>query len=312
MSGPIVSGCNGHGTIDESNEASKPPFYSSLIKHIESQRIRSTLSKSVPAFYHNLEKALDVRRASQSLFPIVPNNWQTKNGVDFSSNDFLSWNTSGLIRSRLLEELVRYPNFSVTAGGPRVMEGNYPYIEETELEIASAHGAEDGLIVHSAFNANVMVWSAIPRPGDVIVYDALVHASTHQGMELSLALQRTEFPHNDVKAFRKTLTSILDSQPMIKQGRRSILVAVESVYSMEGDVCPLLELVEVADEISQGLGNIQFVVDETHSCGLIGPDGTGLVCELGLEAEIAVRLHAYSKAMGACGGRQSFSYCDWS
>jgi 8-amino-7-oxononanoate synthase len=94
---------------------------------------------------------------------------------------------------------------------------------------------------------------------------------------------------------------------MIKQGRRSILVAVESVYSMEGDVCPLLELFEVADEISQGLGNIQFVVDETHSAGLIGPNGTGLVCELGLEAEIAVRLHTYSKAMGACGGRHSTS-----
>lgn len=307
MSVPIASCCNHHGTIDHSNEESMLSSNTSLIKQIESQRIRSREITNVPSFYQNLERALDVRRATQSLFPIVLNNWQTKNAVDFCSNDYLSWNTTGLIRSSLLEELSRYPDFSVASGGSRVMEGNYPYIEETELEIASYHGAEDGLIVDSAFNANVMVWSALPRPGDAIVYDAFVHASTHEGMERSLALQRTEFQHNNVKAFHKTLTSILDSQPMIKQGRRSILVAVESVYSMEGDVCPLLELVEVADEISQGLGNIQFIVDETHSAGLIGPNGTGLVCELGLEAEIAVRLHTYSKAMGACGGRHSSS-----
>ena len=164
--------------------------------------------------------------------------------------------------------------------------------------------------MNSAFDANVMVWSALPRPGDVIVYDSLVHASTHDGMERSLAIQRTEFRHNNIAAFRNILTSILDTQPLIKQGRRSILVAVESVYSMEGDVCPLLELVEIADEISEGLGNIQFVVDETHSAGLIGPNGTGLVCELGLEADVAVRLHTYSKAMGSCGGRESFHNFD--
>lgn len=273
------------------------------MKQIKSQQIQSNVTKNLPTFYRNVGEALDARRATQSLFSIVHNNWQTNNAVDFCSNDYLSWNTTGLIRSGFLEELNRYPDFCVAAGGSRVMEGNYPYIEETELEIAMFHGAEQGLIVNSAFDANVMVWSALPRPGDAIVYDSLVHASTHEGMERSLAIQRTEFMHNNVKAFRNVLMSILDSQPMIKQGKRSILVAVESVYSMEGDVCPLLELIEVADEISQGLGNIQFIVDETHSAGLIGPNGAGLVCELGLESEIAVRLHTYSKAMGACGGK---------
>ena len=278
----------------------------SITKQIKAQQIQPNSTKNLPAFYRNVEEALDKRRATQSLFSIVHSNWQTKDAVDFCSNDYLSWNTTGLIRKAFLEELSRYPDFSVAAGGSRVMEGNYPYIEETELEIAKDHNAEQGLIVNSAFDANVMVWSALPRPGDVIVYDSLVHASTHDGMERSLAIQRTEFQHNNIAAFRNILTSILDTQPLIKQGRRSILVAVESVYSMEGDVCPLLELVEIADEISEGLGNIQFVVDETHSAGLIGPNGTGLVCELGLEADVAVRLHTYSKAMGSCGGRESF------
>lgn len=282
------------------NHSSSAP----LRKQIEAQRLQllSTSTKNLPAFYRNVEEALDSRRATHSLFSILQNNWQTSHAVDFCSNDYLSWNTTGLIRKAFLAELGASPNFSVAAGGSRVMEGNYAYIEETEKEIAEWHGAQAGLIVNSAFDANVMVWSALPRPGDVIVYDALVHASTHEGMERSLAIQKTAFEHNDIKAFRKTLSTILETSPMIKQGRRSILVAVESVYSMEGDVCPLLELVEIADELSEGLGNIQFVVDETHSAGLFGPDGAGLVCELGLKEEIAVRLHTYSKAMGACGG----------
>ncbi|KAI0540916.1 putative aminotransferase [Xylaria digitata] len=274
-----------------------------LVKHIRSQQVdRNGAKKTQPTFYRNLEEALDVRRGTQSLFSIVQSNWQTQNAVDFCSNDYLSWNTTGLIRTRFLNELNRHPDFCVAAGGSRVMEGNYPYIEETEAEIAAAHGAEAGLITSSAFDANVMVWTALPRPGDAIVYDALVHASTHEGMERSLAIRKSEFRHNDVESFRETLLSILDSQPLIKQGKRSIIVAVESIYSMEGDVCPLLDLVEAAEEVSQEHGNVQFVVDETHSTGLIGPKGYGLVCELGLEAEIAVRVHTYSKAMGACGG----------
>ncbi|KAH8722887.1 5-aminolevulinate synthase [Phaeosphaeriaceae sp. PMI808] len=263
---------------------------------------QSAQNKDLPAFYRNVEEALDARRATQSLFSILPNNWQTSHAVDFCSNDYLSWNTTGVIRTAFLAELSAHPNFNVAAGGSRVMEGNYAYIEDVEREIAAWHGAKVGLIVNSAFDANVMVWSALPRPGDVVMYDSLVHASTHEGMERSLAIQKTAFEHNDLKAFSRTLSSILETFPMVKQGRRSVLVAVESVYSMEGDVCPLLELVEIADELSEGLGNVQFVVDETHSAGLFGPNGAGLVCELGLEEEIAVRLHTYSKAMGACGG----------
>ena len=294
-------------TMDNTKEERIANPDRSIIKQIKAQQILPTSTKVLSAFYRNVEEALDKRRATQSLFSIVHSNWQTNVALDFCSNDYLSWNTTGLIRKSFLDELNRYPDFSVAAGGSRVMEGNYPYIEETELEISKYHKAEQGLIVNSAFDANVIIWSALPRPGDAIVYDSLVHASTHEGMERSLAIQRTEFQHNNIVAFRNTLTLILDTQPMIKQGRRSILVAVESVYSMEGDVCPLLELVEIADELSEGLGNIQFVVDETHSAGLIGPNGTGLVCELGLEGDIAVRLHTYSKAMGACGGKAFFS-----
>jgi hypothetical protein len=72
---------------------------------------------------------------------------------------------------------------------------------------------------------------------------------------------------------------------------------------MDGDVCPLEELLDVASEVSEGQGNIQFVVDEAHSVGVIGPKGAGLVCHLGLEKEVAVVVHSFGKAMGATGGK---------
>lgn len=208
-------------------------------------------------------------------------------------------------RAEFHAELERHPNFSIGSNGVRLMDGNSKYLEQAERDIAAFHGAEDGLLVGSAFEANVAVWTALPRPGDIIVYDSLVHASTHEGMNKSLAIDKYEFPHNDVEAFRSVLLGILESHRLVRQGKRSILVAVESIYSMDGDLCPLQELVDVAKEQSGGHGNIQFVVDEAHSIGVIGPRGAGLVCELGLQKDIAIVVHSFGKAIGATGGKSS-------
>lgn len=257
-------------------------------------------------FYRNIEEALDQRRAATNLRCVVQNEWQTMQGnmIDFSSNDVLSWNATGILREKFLTELAQNPDFSPGAGGSRLLDGFYPYLEGAEAQVAEFHGAETSLMVSSGFEANLAVWKAIPRPGDVILYDSLVHASTHEGMNLSLAIHKVEFAHNDVRSFREALLSIFDSQPLIRQGKRCILVAVESVYSMDGDVCPLQELVAVADEACQETGqeNIKFTIDEAHSTGLYGPNGSGLVCELGLEDRIAVRVHTFGKAIGATGG----------
>ncbi|KAI5865997.1 hypothetical protein GGS23DRAFT_603436 [Durotheca rogersii] len=272
-----------------------------LKDRIKGQQPDPDRTKTLPTFYRNLEEALDGRRALYNLRQHVLNDWQTGDKVDFSSNDILSWNASGALRAEFLSILAQYPDFCPGSGGSRVLDGNYEYIELAEHRIAAFHGAEQGLIVGSGFDANLAVWSAIPRPGDVIVYDELVHASSHEGIAQSLAALKVGFTHSDVKAFHSTLLSILDSQPLIKRGKRSVLVAVESVYSMDGDVCPLQELVDAADDVFCEHGNIQFVIDEAHSTGLFGPKGAGLVCELGLERKIAVRIQTYGKAMGASG-----------
>lgn len=283
----------------------KPMFAPSgtLAKRIGAQRPGPDSSGTLPTFYRNLEDALDVRRDSSSLFSPAQNSWQTTDAVDFCSNDLFSWNTGGVLRAEFLAEVARNPDFNPGSGGARLIDGNYPYIEKLEREIAEFHGAETGLILNSAYSANLAIWTAIPRPGDVILYDPLVHASTYDGISQSLALERIEFPHNNVEGFRKACVSILDTHPQIKQGRRSILVAVESIYGMEGGLCPLQELVDIATELTDSTGNIQFVVDEVHATGILGPTGTGLACELGLEKQIAIIVHGFSKALGSCGGK---------
>ncbi|KAI0393943.1 5-aminolevulinate synthase [Xylariaceae sp. FL0594] len=285
---------------------------SSLVARIQAQRIISskddTDKSSLPAFYHHLAEALDGRRAVHNFFTLAQNSWQNSGHVDFCSGDILGLRSSDSRRAAFFAELTSQSEFATGSSGVRLMDGNYPYLEEAEREIASFHGAEAGLILGSAFEANVAVWTALPRPGDVIVYDELIHASSHEGFKQSLAVDKFMFLHNDIESFRSVLESVFHAHTMVKQGKRSILVAVESIYSMDGDVCPLQELVDVAYVVSGGRGNIQFVVDEAHCVGVIGPGGAGLVSMLGLQDEIAVVVHSYGKALGATGaivlGRQ--------
>lgn len=287
------------------NGTSKPPaafLTKSVITRIRCQQRQLSSTKARAPFYRNLEEAIDQRRAAHSARCIVENDWQTGDQVDFASNDILSWNATGVLRAEFLKQLEQHPDFAVGSGGSRLLDGQYSYIEDTERSIAKFHAAETGLILSSGFDANVAVWSAIPRPGDVILYDALVHASTHDGIAQSLAMHKVEFPHNDVQAFHNALRSIFESQSLIRNGRRSVIVAVEGVYSMDGDICPLQELLDAANEVSQGTGNVQFVIDEAHSTGLLGPRGAGLACALGLEAQMAVRVHTFGKCMGSSGG----------
>jgi 8-amino-7-oxononanoate synthase len=125
-------------------------------------------------------------------------------------------------------------------------------------------------------------------------------------MASSLATTKVSFRHNDLDAFREAMISTMDSQPMIQDGSRSILVSVESVYSMDGDVCPLVEMLEIAREICPKK-NFAFIADEAHATGIVGPKGVGLVKHLGLEKDIAIRLNTCGKAL-ACTGCENNSF----
>ncbi|EER38849.1 aminotransferase [Histoplasma capsulatum H143] len=261
------------------------------------QKSRGSSVKGSSVFYRNLEAELDTSRAQHS-FVALHN--QMSNLVDFTSCDVLGIGQSGAIREAFLEEFSQHPQLPVGAHGARLLDGNSEYIETVENEIATLHGAETALIVTSSAIANDVIFQAIPLPGDAIVYDELMHASALDGFKHSVALCQKSFRHNNVESFTDTLISVRDSQPQIRNGTRSVLISVESVYSMDGDICPLKELLEAAKQVFPN-GNAQFVVDEAHSSGHLGPNGAGLVSELGLEKDIAIRNHTLGKTLASMG-----------
>ncbi|KAI1778811.1 8-amino-7-oxononanoate synthase [Hypoxylon cercidicola] len=262
-------------------------------------RPRSASMQNESAFDRNLEHALDTRRQAQSLLALKPR-WD-ESVADFTSADFLSLTRTGQIREVFLAEISSHPNFELGASGSRLQFGNYTYINEVEQEIADFHGSEVAYITQSTYGANLGVLSSVPLPGDAIVYDEFVHASSHEGFQLSVAEHKIAFRHNDPDDLREVLARLKHDYPVFETGTRSVLICVESFYSMDGDVCQLRELVQVAND-EFPLGNAQFIMDEAHSIGVIGEKGRGLVSILGLEKAVAIRIHAASKALGAVGG----------
>ncbi|KAI5927659.1 pyridoxal phosphate-dependent transferase [Camillea tinctor] len=180
-------------------------------------------------------------------------------------------------------------------------------------EIADFHGAETAYIAPSTYVANMAVLASVPLPGDSIVYDELIHASSHEGFRLSLAEHTIPFHHNDPDGLREVLDHLKTQHPGFEAGTRSVLICVESIYSMDGDLCQLQELVQTVEE-EFPLGNAQFIMDEAHSIRVIGDRGRGLVSMLGLEKSIAIRIHATSKAVGSVGrchyGQQDYQVYD--
>lgn len=174
------------------------------------------------------------------------------------------------------------------------------YAEELEREVATFHGAEAALLFNSGFDANAGFFSCVPQPGDTIFYDDQIHASVHEGMRLSRAGEKVLFAHNSVEDLRTKLTECIQQDTLIIQGRRNVFVAVEALYSMDGDLAPIEAIVELVEELLPG-GNGHVVVDEAHSNGVYGFQGRGIVCSLGLESRIFARLHTFGKGL-ACSG----------
>jgi 8-amino-7-oxononanoate synthase len=218
--------------------------------------------------------------------------------VDFSSNDFLSLSTSPSLKSKFLYELNQIPRLGST--GSRLLDGNSAYAEELEREIAHFHNAPAGLLVNSGFDANVGIFSCLPQPGDVVIYDELIHASVHDGIKASRAASTLSFAHNSVS----DLAIVLGELMRKSSGRRpfNVFVAVESVYSMDGDLSPLREIVELLEQRFPNR-NAHLIVDEAHATALYGEKGRGRVCELGLEQKVFVRLNTFGKALACNGGK---------
>ncbi|KAH0536614.1 putative secondary metabolism biosynthetic enzyme [Glutinoglossum americanum] len=222
--------------------------------------------------------------------------------VDFSSNDFLSLSTSPLLRTTLLQHLRNAPPTTPFGSrGSRLLDGNSSYAEALETDIAAYHNAPAGLIFNSGYDANSGFFACVVQAGDVVVFDEYVHASAREGMRLSRAGRRVGFQHNSLEGLRGVLGECMEGDERVRGGERNVFVAVESVYSMDGDLAPLREFVVCMEEMLPA-GNGYLVVDEAHATGVVGPGGRGLVCELGIEDRVFARLHTFGKALGCSGG----------
>jgi 8-amino-7-oxononanoate synthase len=200
-----------------------------------------------------LEATLIKRRQILKMRRLVVN---PPNAIDFSSNDFLGLAHSSLFKSNFLQELDQLPRV-LGSGGSRLLDGNSGYCESIERGIATFHKSESALIFNSGFDANVGIFSTVPQRGDVIIYDELIHASVHEGMRMSRAAKRIPFLHSNVHDFERILNRVIQEYP-----GKNVFVAVETVYSMDGDVAPLKELVTVLRKYWPNKENGYIIVDE--------------------------------------------------
>jgi 8-amino-7-oxononanoate synthase len=208
-------------------------------------------------------------------------------GYDFTSNDYLALADSQDLKDAVRQALDR--GVAIGAGGSRLLRGNYSEHESLEADAAAFFASETALYFSSGFSANYALFAALPRRGDLIVYDALIHASAHDGMRAGRA-ERVAAPHNDANAVE---AKILAWRAAGHKGQPWI--AVETLYSMDGDRAPLDDLAAIAER-HDGI----LVIDEAHATGVFGPDGRGLGAWLE-GRENVVSLHTCGKALGASG-----------
>lgn len=151
--------------------------------------------------------------------------------------------------------------------------------------LATFHRSPAALIYNSGYDANLGVFSAVPQKGDTVIYDQLIHASIRDGIRLSRA-QAFSFLHNDVEDLGKKLL----------HATGNVFVAVESVYSMDGDMSPLAAIAELCER-----NGAYLIVDEAHATGVVGEKGEGLVQMLQLQEQCFARVHTFGKAVGCHG-----------
>lgn len=220
------------------------------------------------------------------------------NGIDFSSNDYLGLSNHPKIKEAVTKAL--QADVSIGSGGSRLLTGNKKEHVELEEFAAKYFGAQACLFFNSGFLANYSLFTTLPDRKDFIIYDELSHASIREGINGSNS-KSIKFKHNDLKSLKEAIEK---AQSL---GANSIWLAVESVYSMDGDITPLSEILEIINPYK----NIWLVVDEAHATGIFGKKGKGFSYNLNYEKLIT--LHTCSKALGVsgalvCGGKYIIKY----
>ena len=253
----------------------------------------------LPSLLNSLQKVIAHREKGMGMRNI--DDPLPSNGPDLFSNDYLSLASDQARRDIFLRKVQAAPPTRLFGStGCRLMTGNSREINALETAFKQFFGAPSALLFSSGFSANSAFLSNVPRNNDVIIYDELMHESCREGIRLS-SRASYRFDHNSIASLRECLHDVLQKHPQITRGSATVFVVLESMYSMDGDFCPLREMVELVETLVPA-GKAHIFVDEAHTTGLCGPNGTGYVSHLGLNDRVHTKVHVLSKAWGFHGG----------
>lgn len=234
------------------------------------------------------EKELSSLRAAGAFrtLPTAPE----RPTVNLSSNDYMGLGDRDDLWDEFLGQY-RPTTSSMSASSSRLLTGNHREYAILEQTLADLYGGRPALVFNCGYHANTGVLPALADRGDLVVADKLIHASLIDGMRLCAAAgaRTARFNHNDMAHLRRILESHAGN------GRRTF-VAVESIYSMDGDLAPLTELAELRRRFGFSL-----YVDEAHGVGARGPGGAGVAAEMGLTGDVDILVGTCGKALASAG-----------
>jgi glycine C-acetyltransferase len=213
--------------------------------------------------------------------------------ISLSSNDYLGLTHHPRVCDAAAEAV---REFGAGSGAVRTIAGTMAMHEALESELAAFKDVPAVLTFQSGFTANTGVIPTITGETDLIVSDALNHASIIDGMRLSKA-PRQIYPHADVAALREVLREARATGRGDGGEYRLILVVTDGVFSMDGDIAPLPGIVEAAEEFGAAV-----MVDDAHASGVLGRNGRGSIDHFGLHGRVAIQVGTLSKAVGSLGG----------
>jgi len=216
--------------------------------------------------------------------------------IILSSNNYLGLATHPLLKKEAVSVIWR---LGVGTGASRLISGNMRIHEELEKRIAGFKKCEDAIYFSSGYMANIGLITSLAGEGDLIISDELNHASIIDGCRLSKAETRV-FPHRNIDSLRKILLN--DNMNSYRNGYKKRIIITDGIFSMDGDIAPLAEILEVAKVFDSFV-----IVDDAHATGVLGDNGNGTAEYFGLKDENLIQMGTFSKALGTMGGYVSGS-----
>jgi glycine C-acetyltransferase len=208
-----------------------------------------------------------------------------KRVLNLSSNNYLGLTTHPRLKAAMVTATEEW---GAGSGAVRTIAGTMTIHEELERRLADFKHTQASLVFQSGFTANLGVLQSLVKEGDVIISDELNHASIIDGIRLSKA-ERSIFKHRDMDDLERHLDKHRD--------KRVKLVVTDGVFSMDGDIAPLPQIVERAERFGA-----LVMVDDAHASGVLGTNGRGSVNHFGLDGRVDLQIGTLSKAIGVLGG----------